>query len=98
MTLSHDFYVVWVCVINNTLFQILTFLSIWEDIELKFAIIGSIVKAEGPPHAKKYVCLVRIENVDGGLSMEGEEKSKVKEAKNSAASCIIRALLESNPT
>ena len=39
-----------------------------------------------------------LENVDGGLSMEGEEKSKVKEAKNSAASCIIRALLESNPT
>ena len=56
------------------------------------------MKAEGPPHAKKYVCLVQIENVDGGLSMEGEEKSKVKEAKNSAASCIIRALLESNPT
>ncbi|KAK7812521.1 ribonuclease 3-like protein 2 [Quercus suber] len=58
----------------------------------------SIVKAEGPPHAKKYVCLVQIENADGGLSMEGEEKSKVKEAKNSAASCIIRAILESNPT
>ncbi|XP_030932110.1 ribonuclease 3-like protein 2 [Quercus lobata] len=57
----------------------------------------SIAKAEGPPHAKKYVCLVQIENVDGGLSMEGDEKSKVKEAKNSAASCIIRALLESNP-
>ncbi|XP_023893766.1 ribonuclease 3-like protein 2 isoform X2 [Quercus suber] len=58
----------------------------------------SIVKAEGPPHAKKYVYLVQIENADGGLSMEGEEKSKVKEAKNSAASCIIRAFLESNPT
>ncbi|KAL4618844.1 hypothetical protein ACB092_06G039400 [Castanea dentata] len=58
----------------------------------------SIVKEEGPPHAKKYVYLVQIETEDGGLSMEGEEKSKVKEAKNSAASCIIRALFESKST
>ncbi|KAM3744105.1 hypothetical protein ACB098_06G027000 [Castanea mollissima] len=32
----------------------------------------------------------------GGLSIEGEEKSGKMEAENSAASCIIRALLESN--
>ncbi|KAM3744107.1 hypothetical protein ACB098_06G027100 [Castanea mollissima] len=58
----------------------------------------SIVKEEGPPHAKKYVYLVQIETEDGGLCMEGEEKSKVKEAKNSAASCIIRALFEPKST
>ncbi|KAM4092292.1 hypothetical protein ACB094_06G028000 [Castanea mollissima] len=58
----------------------------------------SIVKEEGPPHAKKYVYLVQIETEDGGLCTEGEEKSKVKEAKNSAASCIIRALFEPKST
>ncbi|KAM4092293.1 hypothetical protein ACB094_06G028100 [Castanea mollissima] len=56
----------------------------------------SIVKEEGPSNDKKYVCSVQIETLDGGLSMQGEEKSRVKEAENSAASCLIRALLDSN--
>ncbi|KAL4618845.1 hypothetical protein ACB092_06G039500 [Castanea dentata] len=56
----------------------------------------SIGKEEGPSNDKKYVCSVQIETVDGGLSMQGEEKSRVKEAENSAASCLIRALLDSN--
>ncbi|KAM4092291.1 hypothetical protein ACB094_06G027900 [Castanea mollissima] len=53
--------------------------------------IYRIEKEEG----QKYVCSVQIP-IDGGLSMEGEEKSGKMEAENSAASCIIRALLESN--
>ena len=56
-----------------------------------FAITYRIEKEEG----QKYVCSVQIP-IDGGLTIEGEEKLGKKEAKNSAASCIIRALLESN--
>nr|XP_023891320.1 ribonuclease 3-like protein 2 [Quercus suber] len=56
----------------------------------------SIGKEEGPSNDKKYVCSVQIETEDGGLFMAGEEKSRVKEAENSAASCLIRALLDSN--
>ena len=54
-----------------------------------------IEKEEGLNQYKKYVCSVQVP-IDGGLSIGGEEKSGKKEAENSAASCIIRALLESN--
>ncbi|KAM3755003.1 hypothetical protein ACB098_02G006100 [Castanea mollissima] len=53
-------------------------------------------KHEGPPHDKKYVSSVQIPTVDGILYIEGDEKSRVKEAQNSAASWIVRALQESN--
>ncbi|XP_050246830.1 ribonuclease 3-like protein 2 isoform X2 [Quercus robur] len=58
--------------------------------------IYSLEKDEGPPHDKKYVSSVKIPTVDGVLYIEGDEKSRVKEAQNSAASLIIRALQESN--
>nr|POE62062.1 ribonuclease 3-like protein 2 [Quercus suber] len=38
----------------------------------------SIVKAEGPPHAKKYVCLVQIENADGTVDCLWREKKSQK--------------------
>ena len=50
----------------------------------------------GPSHDKKFVCSVKIATVDGVLHMMGDEKSRVKEAENSAASLLIRALQESN--
>ena len=61
-----------------------------------FAITCSIEKEEGPSNDKKYVCSVRIATVNGDLFMVGEEKSRVKKAENSAASCLIRALLDSD--
>lgn len=54
----------------------------------------SIEKDDGPPHKKKYVCSVKIPTADGVLYMMGDEKSRVKEAENSAASLMIRALQE----
>ncbi|XP_062017754.1 ribonuclease 3-like protein 2 [Rosa rugosa] len=44
---------------------------------------------EGPPHVKKFVSKVTI---DGVLSVTGDEKSRQKHAKNSAASLMIRRL------
>ncbi|KAL5548447.1 hypothetical protein UlMin_003678 [Ulmus minor] len=52
------------------------------------------VKKEGPPHKPIYVYSVQIQN--GDVSNEGDEKSNVRDAKNSAASYMIRALQESN--
>ncbi|XP_028799324.1 ribonuclease 3-like protein 2 [Neltuma alba] len=46
----------------------------------------------GPPHNKKFTCSVRIATEEGILCMMGEEKSRMKEAENSAASLMIRAL------
>lgn len=54
----------------------------------------SIEKDDGPPHKKKYVCSVKIPTADGVLYMMGDEKSRVKEAENSAASLMIRSLQE----
>uniref|UniRef100_A0A2N9IK17 RNase III domain-containing protein n=1 Tax=Fagus sylvatica TaxID=28930 RepID=A0A2N9IK17_FAGSY len=56
----------------------------------------STEKDEGPAHDKKYVSSVQIATVDGVFYMEGDEKSRVKDAENSAASFLIRALQESN--
>eukprot|EP00257_Ricinus_communis_P027522 XP_025014936.1 ribonuclease 3-like protein 2 isoform X5 [Ricinus communis] len=56
----------------------------------------NIEKETGPSHEKKYVCSVQIATVDGVLYMRGDEKMRVKEADNSAASLMIRALQESN--
>ncbi|XAR67437.1 Ribonuclease III [Bertholletia excelsa] len=48
----------------------------------------------GPAHERKYVCSVQIETVDTVLFVSGEEKWRVKDAENSAASLMIRGLLE----
>ncbi|KAL5737574.1 hypothetical protein ACOSP7_030335 [Xanthoceras sorbifolium] len=54
-----------------------------------------IEKDEGPAHDKKFVSSVQIAIPDGVLFMEGDEKSRVKDAENCAASLMIRALQES---
>lgn len=56
----------------------------------------SIDKDVGPSHDKKFECSVHIATVYGVFYMPGDEKSKVKDAENSAASYMIRALQESN--
>ncbi|KAI9186292.1 hypothetical protein LWI28_015932 [Acer negundo] len=54
-----------------------------------------IEKDEGPAHDKKFVSSVQIATTDGVLFMMGEDKSRVKDAENCAASLMIRALQES---
>ncbi|XWS09768.1 hypothetical protein CRYUN_Cryun39dG0017700 [Craigia yunnanensis] len=58
--------------------------------------IYELEKDEGRPHEKKFVSSVKIPTVDGTLYITGDEKSRVKEAENSAASFMIRALQESS--
>ncbi|XP_021287715.1 ribonuclease 3-like protein 2 isoform X2 [Herrania umbratica] len=57
--------------------------------------IYELEKDEGRPHEKIFVSSVKIPTVDGALYITGDEKSRVKEAENSAASFMIRALQES---
>ncbi|CAK7324588.1 unnamed protein product [Dovyalis caffra] len=52
----------------------------------------NIDKDMGPPHEKKFVCSVQIATLDGVLYMKGDERTRVKDAENSAASLMIRAL------
>lgn len=52
----------------------------------------SIVKDEGTPQDKKFVTAVQIATPSATLQMSGDEKSRVKDAENSAASLMIRAL------
>ncbi|PSR95590.1 Ribonuclease 3-like protein [Actinidia chinensis var. chinensis] len=54
-----------------------------------------IEKEEGPSHERKYTCSVQIETVDNVLFVSGEEKSRVRDAENSAAFLMIRGLIES---
>ncbi|WCJ32970.1 Ribonuclease 3-like protein 2 [Euphorbia peplus] len=54
------------------------------------------IQEMGPPHERKFVCSVQIETREGVLRMFGEEKTRVKAAKTSAASLILRALNHSN--
>ncbi|KAF5949439.1 hypothetical protein HYC85_011432 [Camellia sinensis] len=54
-----------------------------------------IVKKEGPSHERKFLCSVQVETVERILFAEGDEKSKVKDAENSAASSLIYELQES---
>ncbi|KAI5433297.1 hypothetical protein KIW84_020541 [Lathyrus oleraceus] len=51
-----------------------------------------IVKDEGTPQDKKFVTAVQIATPSATLQMSGDEKSRVKDAENSAASLMIRAL------
>ncbi|KAJ7963763.1 Ribonuclease 3-like protein 2 [Quillaja saponaria] len=56
----------------------------------------SIEKDAGPAHEKKFVCAVQIATMNGVLYITGDEKSRIKDAENSAASLMIRSLQESN--
>ncbi|VVA25578.1 PREDICTED: ribonuclease [Prunus dulcis] len=56
--------------------------------------ICHIEKDEGPSHEKRFVSSVKIATIDGVLYMKGDEKSRVRDADNSAASLMIRALQE----
>ena len=51
----------------------------------------------GPAHGKRFLCSVHIETVNKCvLVMLGDTKPRVKDAENSAASFMIRALYESS--
>lgn len=55
------------------------------------------MKESGPFHERRYVRSVEIktaENVWSNLCVEGEEKSRLRDADNSAASWMIRRLQE----
>lgn len=56
------------------------------------------MEESGPFHEKRYVCSVEINTVDKVLHVKGDEKSRVKDAENSAASWMIRGLRESKFT
>ncbi|XP_012442277.2 ribonuclease 3-like protein 2 [Gossypium raimondii] len=56
--------------------------------------IYELEKDEGPPHEKKFVSAVKIPTEDGIFYITGDKKSRVKEAENSAASCLIQSLKE----
>ncbi|XP_052206347.1 ribonuclease 3-like protein 2 [Diospyros lotus] len=49
----------------------------------------------GPAHEKKFACSVQVETPNCLLFVEGEEKTRVKDAENSAASMMIHGLRES---
>ncbi|KAH9622866.1 hypothetical protein KSS87_007869 [Heliosperma pusillum] len=55
-----------------------------------------VEKELGLAHEKKFICSVEIETAEAKLFMMGDERSKVREAENSAASLMIRSLVESN--
>ncbi|XP_061373071.1 ribonuclease 3-like protein 2 [Gastrolobium bilobum] len=57
--------------------------------------VYSVVKDEGSPQDKKYVCSVQITTVDGILQTLGDEKSRLKLAENSAAALLLWALQKS---
>ncbi|XP_059662457.1 ribonuclease 3-like protein 2 [Cornus florida] len=54
-----------------------------------------IEKEVGPAHERRFVCSIQIETADGVFHMVGDEKSRVRDAENSAASLMILALQES---
>ncbi|KAA0055862.1 hypothetical protein IC582_014598 [Cucumis melo] len=54
----------------------------------------SIEKKLGPSHGRRFVCSVKIPTCYGTFYIVGDEKSRVKDAENSAASLMIRALQE----
>lgn len=55
----------------------------------------TVEKEEGPAHGRKYVCSVEIDAGGVKLYITGDEKSRVKDAENSAASLMIHSLVES---
>ncbi|CAK9181376.1 unnamed protein product [Ilex paraguariensis] len=49
----------------------------------------------GPSHEKRFVCSVQIETTEEVLFVKGDEKWRIKDAENSAASMMLRGLHES---
>lgn len=54
-----------------------------------------VEKEVGPAHDRRFVCAVHFETIHGKLSTVGEEKSRVKDAENSAASSMLHGLMNS---
>ncbi|KAK4373914.1 hypothetical protein RND71_004591 [Anisodus tanguticus] len=54
-----------------------------------------IEKEVGPAHDKRFICSVQVTVAEGLLFVTGKEKSRVKEAENSAASTMIWGLQDS---
>ncbi|KAK4344508.1 hypothetical protein RND71_034684 [Anisodus tanguticus] len=65
-----------------------TCVSYGKDIHL-------IEKEIGPAHDRRFICSVQIAIAEGMLFVTGDEKSRVKDAENSAALAMIRGLQES---
>ncbi|KZV56391.1 ribonuclease 3-like protein 2 [Dorcoceras hygrometricum] len=57
--------------------------------------IYKIHEEVGLAHMKKYICSVEIQIIEGVLFVKGNEKPKLKEAENSAASTMLLGLQES---
>ncbi|KAK9673875.1 hypothetical protein RND81_12G195500 [Saponaria officinalis] len=55
-----------------------------------------VEKELGLAHERKFICSVEIETDETKLVMRGDEKSRVRDAENSAASLMIHSLVESN--
>ncbi|KAK9938602.1 hypothetical protein M0R45_015330 [Rubus argutus] len=58
--------------------------------------IYMIEHESGPPHEMKFVSTVQIATIDSVLCMTGDEKSRRRQAENSAASLMILALHDSD--
>ncbi|KAK3030038.1 hypothetical protein RJ639_038137 [Escallonia herrerae] len=54
-----------------------------------------IEKEVGPAHERSFICSVQFEIADGVLFVAGDEKPRVKDAENSAASMMLHGLKES---
>ncbi|KAK6934496.1 Double-stranded RNA-binding domain [Dillenia turbinata] len=50
---------------------------------------ASLEKEGGSGHCKTFICSVQIPTGDGVLYIKGNEKSRVKDAQNSAASMML---------
>lgn len=48
----------------------------------------------GAAHERKFICSCQIETAEGVVFVMGDERSRVKEAENSAASMMLRGLQE----
>jgi hypothetical protein len=64
----------------------------WKLISDFYVMFHSIERDEGTPQNKIFVTSVQIATPGGRLKMIGDEKSRLKDAQNSAASLMIRAL------
>ncbi|KAF5781222.1 putative ribonuclease III [Helianthus annuus] len=57
-----------------------------------------VEKELGPSHDRRYISSVQVEIPDATLSAKGNERSKVKDAENSAASVMLEDLLKAGYT
>lgn len=69
--------------------------NIVDLIFLMFALACRVEKETGPAHERKFVCSVQIELPEAVLFVTGVEKSRVKDAENSAASVMLHGLVDS---